>query len=311
MINIGTVVYYPEVPRGELKSANVEVGINHLTKQLELPALAPRRHRGLLNMLAISVQQPFAYFIIHCGKDVENRKWIPHGLQVGEELAIIASKSWHVNYNPYKSSDLMDVIWDRVAADLESAGINSKGVRPIDFKMGGVIGTVIYRGAVENSPSVWAEQGQHHWLLSDPKPLPFTHIKGRLGIYEVEIPSPFQVVATYDWGQRLLYEGIYFNAFNRFFDALRVASRESTLNPELPKTYVFKLRDGRYAYEFFDTIHSHGRAIAFVDKYGAVAHTDLYDMDELDESAIICAAVRFPSPSSAKEINWELIGAIL
>lgn len=37
--------------------------------------------------------------------------------------------------------------------------------------------------------SPWAIPGEWHWLLADPKPLPFFPCKGRLGIFKVEMPE--------------------------------------------------------------------------------------------------------------------------
>ena len=133
-------------------------------------------------MLAINVRQPFAFYMFHAGKDVENRSWMPSPskLRPGDKLAIVASKKWHEYYD----NGVRD--WKGVASELRSVGINTKGIRPIDFVEGGLVGVVTFKGVTKNSDSRWAEAGQYHWLLGEPVALPFMAVKGRLGLYELE-----------------------------------------------------------------------------------------------------------------------------
>jgi len=47
-----------------------------------------------LPMIALSVRQPWAWAIIHAGKDIENRSWqaVNHGLRQRGRIAIHAAK---------------------------------------------------------------------------------------------------------------------------------------------------------------------------------------------------------------------------
>ncbi|SFP92745.1 hypothetical protein SAMN03159489_02205 [Pseudomonas sp. NFPP07] len=53
-----------------------------------------------------------------------------------------------------------------------------------ELQRGGIIGSVELVDSVDTSGSPWY-MGQKGFLLRDPKPLPFTPLKGRLGFFEV------------------------------------------------------------------------------------------------------------------------------
>jgi len=57
---------------------------------------------------------------------------------------------------------------------------------PDKLPTGAIVGSVSIVGCVQNSKSKWAERGQWHWLLENPrvlaKPVPF---KGKLGFMHV------------------------------------------------------------------------------------------------------------------------------
>jgi hypothetical protein len=134
-------------------------------------------------MWAISVQQPFAWAIIHGGKNIENRIWQPKGIKPGDKLAIVASKTW---YPVYK--DGREVRWKRIASDLKLSGV---AIMPsgADFLLGGLIGTVTFQGVARDKhlENVWAMEDQYHFLLGDPQPLPFRPIRGQLGLYQIDL----------------------------------------------------------------------------------------------------------------------------
>lgn len=130
---------------------------------------------------SISIRQPFATAIIHCGKDVENRTWIPKHLKAGDKLAIVASKTWYPTLKNGKQ-----VLWDKIGIYLNSLGATRIPSHD-EYLLGGLIGIVSFQGYRKDSQSLWAIDGQCHWLLSNPQPLPFQPIKGRLGIYQIEL----------------------------------------------------------------------------------------------------------------------------
>ncbi len=112
-------------------------------------------------MKAISVRQPWAWAIIHAGKDVENRspatiaRWKS---LVGQRIAIHASRTM-----PLPS-------WDIAAAFmLDEIGIETPN--PEDLDCGGIIGFVDVVDIVKSSKSKWFQKGQHALVLANPTPI--------------------------------------------------------------------------------------------------------------------------------------------
>jgi hypothetical protein len=126
-------------------------------------------------MKALSIRQPWAWLIIHGGKDIENRTW----------------------HTKYRGRFLVHAAQGMTRRELYAANrfCMMRGL-PIpmalsDLERGGVIGSVELVDSVDTSDSPWY-MGQKGFLLRDPKPLPFTPLKGRLGFFEVpdELVTP-------------------------------------------------------------------------------------------------------------------------
>jgi hypothetical protein len=104
-------------------------------------------------MKALSVKNPWAYWIIHGSpvfglKDVENRK---HRTNYRGRLMIHASKNLDVSM-----------------PDRDERKIN--GGKKIDWTEfnGRILGSVEVVDCVQDSKSRWAEAGMWHWVLRDP-----------------------------------------------------------------------------------------------------------------------------------------------
>lgn len=114
----------------------------------------------MTDVLAITVQQPYAEWIIDGRKDIENRTWrTPHrGL-----LAIHAGRKTY---------------------ELDGLGLDRDG-----YVMGAVIGTVELVDIVRGSESEWAMGDHWHWVLANPQrlavPVP---ARGKMGLFTVELP---------------------------------------------------------------------------------------------------------------------------
>ena len=119
-------------------------------------------------MLALTVRQPWAWAIIHAGKDVENRSW---PTEYRGPLAIhAATKLWRGGG-----------VQIRVLA-----GLNV----PADDELirGAVIGIVDVVGCIRNSHSQWAFGDQWHWELANPRALPESiPLRGQPGLFHVQI----------------------------------------------------------------------------------------------------------------------------
>jgi hypothetical protein len=107
-------------------------------------------------MKVLSVKNPWAYLIIHGGKDIENRTW---ETQYRGPLLIHASKSMD-KYAPRP----MGITWS-------------------DYN-GCIIGKVNLLDCIRDSKSRWAESGLWHWVLGDPKPCEPIPVRGSLGLWE-------------------------------------------------------------------------------------------------------------------------------
>lgn len=111
-------------------------------------------------MRALSIQQPWAYAILHLGKDIENRQW---STGVRGRVYIHAGKA---------------VDHDGVA-ELRRQGF----VVPDRLPTGGLVGSVEILNCVRESDSPWFV-GLYGFVLRDPRPVPFTPCRGFLGFFE-------------------------------------------------------------------------------------------------------------------------------
>jgi hypothetical protein len=124
-------------------------------------------------MKALSIRQPWAWAIIHVGKDIENRDWKPWnpGLKFRGEFLIHASATmtkdeyWHfVNY----------------------AERGPVGAVPEfgELERGGIVGRAKIVDIVTAHSSPWFF-GPIGLVIADAEPLPFRALKGQLGFFNV------------------------------------------------------------------------------------------------------------------------------
>ncbi|WVV46869.1 ASCH domain-containing protein [Pseudomonas sp. NA13] len=115
-------------------------------------------------MKALSIRQPWAWLIVHGGKDIENRSW--HTKFRGRFLVHAAQGMTQKDYADAATF-----------ADLE-CGVTIPTFN--NLPRGGIIGSVELVDSLDASDSPWY-MGQKGFLLRNPKPLPFAPLKGRLG----------------------------------------------------------------------------------------------------------------------------------
>jgi hypothetical protein len=110
---------------------------------------------------AISVRQPFAYAIMHLGKDVENKSSRTRAL-LKKRVLIHASLT------------------------VESDEALKCKLDPDELTIGAIVGSVEIADCIRNSKSKWASRGSWHWVLKNPrvlsKPIRF---KGKVGIFYI------------------------------------------------------------------------------------------------------------------------------
>lgn len=115
-------------------------------------------------MKILSIRQPWAWAILNCGKDIENRSW---PTKIRGEIFVHASKIYDVDGEDY----------------LESMGFHVPDVPgSAMIPLGGICGSVEIVDCVTESDSHWF-YGPYGFVLRNPKRLPFFPCKGQLGFF--------------------------------------------------------------------------------------------------------------------------------
>lgn len=124
-------------------------------------------------MIALSIRQPWAWLILHGGKDIENRDW---PTKVRDRVLVHASKS------------MTRAEWSGAWTFSHGSGANPKaheaGLTFGTIERGGIVGSVEIVDCIEDSTSRWFV-GRYGFLLRDPRPIPFRRWKGALGFFQV------------------------------------------------------------------------------------------------------------------------------
>lgn len=134
-------------------------------------------------MKALAILQPWAWAIIHAGKDIENRSW-PSTYR--GPLLIHASKGMTNAYFGGASTT--------INAILDETGSGLWCPDPSDLQFGGIIGRVDMVDCVRESDSPWFF-GQFGFKLTNAAVLPFRSLKGALGFFDPDSqPEPVRKV---------------------------------------------------------------------------------------------------------------------
>jgi len=135
-----------------------------LARQLDRP----------LDVLVISIRQPWAWLIINGWKDIENRTW---PTKVRGRVNIHASKG--VTKAEWREA------WEfvrKVCPEAWEAGCRE--IKAGTIERGGIIGSVELVDCVADSNSPWFV-GNHGFVMRDPQPIPFYPCNGRLGFFRI------------------------------------------------------------------------------------------------------------------------------
>lgn len=122
-------------------------------------------------MKTLSIRQPWAWLILHAGKDVENRDW---PTKVRGPILIHAAKGMTRAEYLFAACDYEDI------KKPEDPALPSFE----QLERGGIVGQVEITGVCAESASPWF-CGKLGFLLANPKPLPFRPYRGMLGFFEV------------------------------------------------------------------------------------------------------------------------------
>lgn len=125
-------------------------------------------------MKALTIKQPYAYFVA-CGvKDIENRSWKTN--YRGRILIHAGSKEVENGYENLTDSQKHKVRFHKGEKSYLSA----------------IIGSVEIVDCVQNHPSVWAEKGKWNWVLANPIVFkkPIANVRGQLSLWEYKGEMP-------------------------------------------------------------------------------------------------------------------------
>ena len=126
-----------------------------------------------LPKLALSIRQPWAWAIIHGGKDIENRSWqaVNRGLSKRGPIAIHAAKG--MSASEYITAR-------RFMAD---RGVTCP--HPAELVRGAIIGQATIIDIVSESDSPWF-MGSRGLVLQNPAPCEPIAVRGQLGFFNWE-----------------------------------------------------------------------------------------------------------------------------
>jgi hypothetical protein len=124
-------------------------------------------------MKTLSIRQPWAFLIIHGGKDIENRNWAS-GFR-GRFLVHAAKGCTRDEYEDACST--VEHINRIRGTDIQVPALK-------DLQRGGIIGSVEMIGCVDSSASPWFF-GNYGFVLRDPVPMEFIPYKGQLQFFSV------------------------------------------------------------------------------------------------------------------------------
>ena len=122
-------------------------------------------------MKCLSVRQPWAWLIIHGGKDVENRTW---STDYRGPLLIHASKGM----TKMEYIDAREYIHEYIEKDIRLPNIE-------DLLRGFIIGKVNMIGCFDHLDSEWQNPGCYGFLLENPEAIEPIPYKGQLGFFNV------------------------------------------------------------------------------------------------------------------------------
>lgn len=116
--------------------------------------------------LALSLRQPWAWLVIHGGKDIENRTWSTK----------FRGRVWIHAAGRMTESDFEEAFW---AARDVAPSITI----PRDLDLGGIIGSVEIIDCTAHHPSPWFF-GPKGFVLRNPEPCDFKPCRGALGFFK-------------------------------------------------------------------------------------------------------------------------------
>lgn len=134
-------------------------------------------------MMALSIRQPWAWFIVQQGPDplpktMENRCWTKQYSQA--QLRLRPAGSW---FMVHAAKGMTKVEYQEAIDFAKSIGV-TRLPREEDLDFGGIIGSARHWGLFHKSENPWFT-GPLALKISDAYPIPFRAMRGQLGFFDV------------------------------------------------------------------------------------------------------------------------------
>jgi hypothetical protein len=125
------------------------------------------------NIPALSIQQPWAWLILHAGKDVENRTW---ETKYRGQFFIHTGKKFDVEGYEH-IIEFGNIYLPR--------GISFP--TPEQFQKDGIVGLAELTDCIQKAESIWADHFEGIWqfVLEDAEELEFMPLRGELGFFNL------------------------------------------------------------------------------------------------------------------------------
>ena len=123
-------------------------------------------------MKALSIRQPWAWMILHAGKDIENRAW---PTRFRGRVLIHASKG--MTHEEWEDA------WEFAHGSGASPAAVAARLTFDNIERGGIVGSVEIVDCVTRSDSPWF-MGTYGFVLRNPIALPFQPYRGALGFFD-------------------------------------------------------------------------------------------------------------------------------
>jgi hypothetical protein len=128
----------------------------------------------LLGMRALSVRQPWAWLILHAGKDIENRNW-----RTNFRGRVLVHASKGMTSMEYESAAMF--LTTCIPRDIILPA-------PSELQRGGIIGAVDITGCFVKHHSPWFT-GFYGFALANPEPLEFIPCRGDLSFFRPSLKA--------------------------------------------------------------------------------------------------------------------------
>lgn len=122
---------------------------------------------GPLPAMAISIRQPWAWAILHAGKDIENRDW---PTKFRGPVCIHAAKGCTKEEYHWAAQTIAQI-----------SGKSVPNLHALD--RGGIVGVAEITDCACPHPSPWFF-GHFGFVLANVRPVPFVPVRGALGIFD-------------------------------------------------------------------------------------------------------------------------------